>query len=71
MKTLIAFVILAQSQLYCWRGSNYGTEQPPVCALSYADCQALVSHHGGQTSAVKSADVSFRFFPQIPVQLDC
>jgi len=51
MKMLIIFLILAQSQLYCWRGSNYGTEQPPVCALSYAACQALVARHGGKCSS--------------------
>jgi hypothetical protein len=51
MKMLIAFLLVAQSQTYCWRGSNYGTEQPPVCALSYEACQALVARHGGKCSS--------------------
>jgi hypothetical protein len=30
-------------QRYCWKPSNYGTAQPPACALLYEQCQKLVS----------------------------
>jgi hypothetical protein len=34
-------------QLYCWTPSDYGTKNPPTCALSYDACQRLVSRNGG------------------------
>ena len=36
------------AQTFCWWASDYGTKQPPSCALSYSQCQKLVSEHGGR-----------------------
>jgi hypothetical protein len=43
---MIRLMMLA-AQLYCWQPSDYGTPSPPTCALTYEQCQRLVSDHGG------------------------
>lgn len=48
---LVAKYIVVASQLYCWTPSNYsdgsGAKSSPTCALSYEQCQKLVSSNGG------------------------
>jgi hypothetical protein len=43
----MSVIILAAAVLFCWHPSDYGTKNPPTCALSYEACQQLVSDHGG------------------------
>jgi hypothetical protein len=41
------YAILFAEVLYCWQAPDYGTLNPPVCALTYEACQQLVLRNGG------------------------